>query len=95
MNNPTKQERIQATIIQLCAMIAALENGIEHFDFGDKTIKPGSELISVKEAFAILNIPESALNRQTAQGDIKPVDLAALPILFDKAAVVALANSEG
>jgi len=95
MSNSTKQERIQATIIQVCAMIVALENGIEHFDFGDNTVKPGSELISAKEAFAMLDIPESALNRKTEQGDVKPVDLAALPIFFDKAAVVALANSEG
>lgn len=95
MSTSTKQERIQAIIIQLCAMITALENGIEQFDFGDNTIEPGSELISVKEAFAMLDIPESALNRQTKHGDVKPVDLAGLPIFFDKAAVVALASSEG
>ena len=87
-----KEKIIQSTIIELCALISAIENGITPCYDNDRKPSSDGEMLSVKETLDLLGIPESSIQRLDANGEPREIDWASIPIGFDKASVLSLVN---
>lgn len=90
MLKQSKKELIDAWLTKLCAMVAALQNGIENFEGMDALQTDSEDLIDVKEAFSLLGLPEDVLKSNEPDGTRKPIAWDTLPIRVVKSDILSL-----